>query len=189
MSRRLCVERNHPLRILVGSLVRLLDLCKYRIAVSYWTRRGAKIEWPCVIVHMRVAGDPRNVRIRSGTSVRGAFLLAHDRVSIGKNCIISNDAAIITGSHDIDDPGFALITAPVDIEDFCWIAPGAKLLPGTHLGRGAVVGASCVVKMDVPPMAVVVGNPARIVRWRTQVHAQFDPRGTGWRERLQDLIR
>lgn len=39
-----------------------------------------------------------------------------------------------------------------------------------HIGRGAVIGAGAVVAKDVPPMAVVVGNPAKIIRYRKCVH-------------------
>jgi phosphonate metabolism protein (transferase hexapeptide repeat family) len=47
-----------------------------------------------------------------------------------------------------------------------WIGHGAVLLPGVKLGNGAAVGAGAIVTKDVPPYAIVVGNPARIVRYR-----------------------
>jgi acetyltransferase-like isoleucine patch superfamily enzyme len=52
---------------------------------------------------------------------------------------------------------------PVRIEDDVWIGFNAAVLKGVTLGRGAVVGAGAVVTHDVPPYAVVVGNPARQV--------------------------
>jgi len=50
-----------------------------------------------------------------------------------------------------------------------WIGLGAIILSGVTIGDGAVVGAGAVVSRDVPPYAVVVGSPARIIKYR------FDP--------------
>ena len=47
-----------------------------------------------------------------------------------------------------------------------WIGYGATLLAGVSVGSGAVVGAGAVVSKDVPPYAVVAGNPATVVRYR-----------------------
>lgn len=47
-----------------------------------------------------------------------------------------------------------------------WIGHGAFILPGVTIGDGAVVGAMAVVTKDVPPYAVVVGSPARVVKYR-----------------------
>jgi phosphonate metabolism protein (transferase hexapeptide repeat family) len=47
-----------------------------------------------------------------------------------------------------------------------WIGHGAIVLPGRRIGTGAVVGAGSVVTKDVPDYAVVVGNPARVIRFR-----------------------
>jgi acetyltransferase-like isoleucine patch superfamily enzyme len=52
---------------------------------------------------------------------------------------------------------------PVHIEDDVWIGFNAAVLKGVTVGQGAVVGACAVVVDDVPPYAVVVGNPARKV--------------------------
>ena len=47
-----------------------------------------------------------------------------------------------------------------------WVGYGALVLPGVTIGPGAVVAATSVVASDVPPYAVVAGNPARVVRRR-----------------------
>lgn len=47
-----------------------------------------------------------------------------------------------------------------------WIGQNATILPGVHVGDGAIIGMNSVVGSDVPPYTVVVGNPARPVRKR-----------------------
>jgi maltose O-acetyltransferase len=54
----------------------------------------------------------------------------------------------------------------VVIGDDVWIGSRALLLAGANIGRGAIIGAGAVVAKDVPEWAVVVGNPARVIRLR-----------------------
>jgi acetyltransferase-like isoleucine patch superfamily enzyme len=51
----------------------------------------------------------------------------------------------------------------VIIGEDAWIGARATLLKGARIGAGAIVGAAAVVDFDVPPLAIVAGNPARIV--------------------------
>lgn len=47
-----------------------------------------------------------------------------------------------------------------------WIGQNAVILPGVHIGDGAIIGANSVVGSDVPPYTIVAGNPAKILRKR-----------------------
>ena len=55
---------------------------------------------------------------------------------------------------------------PIIVGNDVWIGRRAMILSGVNIGDGAVIGASAVVAKDVPPFAVVVGNPGRIVKYR-----------------------
>ena len=52
----------------------------------------------------------------------------------------------------------------VTIEDNVWIGDKATILPGITIGYGAIIGAGSVVTKDVPPFAIVAGNPAKIIK-------------------------
>ena len=62
------------------------------------------------------------------------------------------------------DPDFTHTKAPINLGNHVWVGTGATILPGVSLGDGAVVGAGAVVAKSVPPHAIVVGNPARVIR-------------------------
>jgi acetyltransferase-like isoleucine patch superfamily enzyme len=64
------------------------------------------------------------------------------------------------GGHRIPE---TVASRPVRIEDDVWIGFNVAVLKGVSIGQGAVIGACAVVTQDVPPFAVVVGNPARQV--------------------------
>lgn len=69
--------------------------------------------------------------------------------------------AILLGGHTT---ALDLYEKPVVIGDDAWIAAGATVLRGVTIGNGAMVAAVSVVTSDVPPMTVVAGNPAKVVR-------------------------
>jgi virginiamycin A acetyltransferase len=55
---------------------------------------------------------------------------------------------------------------PIEIGSDCWVGTEAMIFGGTTIGHGSIVGARAVVTKDVPPFAVVAGNPARVIRYR-----------------------
>ncbi|MFM7319960.1 MAG: acyltransferase [Armatimonadota bacterium] len=88
-------------------------------------------------------------------------------VTIGDRVHIGNDVAIITVGHDIGPHAHrcgTVTSSPVTIENGCWIAAGAMLLPGVTVGAGSVVAAGAVVAKDVPPDSLVGGVPAKVLR-------------------------
>lgn len=112
---------------------------------------------------------PRQIsrtRARIGRSTiinRGCLLDVRGPLTIGDNVSISPEVAIITTQHDYKRPGFPLQSRPVVIHDHVWIGSRAIILPGSTLGRGAVVAAGAVVSGEVPPLSVVAGTPATVV--------------------------
>ena len=120
-----------------------------------------------VRLHLREAG----ARIEIG---EGSFLnyrtelIAHERVVLGRGCLLAWDVQVLdSDSHPIDD---GPQTAPVVLGDRVWVGARSTVLKGVRIGDGAVVAAGSVVTRDVPPRALVGGNPARVLRedvdWR-----------------------
>jgi maltose O-acetyltransferase len=93
-------------------------------------------------------------------------------VKMGNNVMMGPDVIILSGSHVFDSRLLPMRVQggtednPVLISDDVWIGARAIILPGVHIGKGAIVGAGAVVSKDVPEYAIVVGNPARVVKQR-----------------------
>ncbi len=91
---------------------------------------------------------------------RGVYLDNRGGLTIGSQVSIAHDARIYTLGHEIHGGTFADKPNPVRIDDYAVIFAGAMVMPGVHLGTGAVVMAGAVVTKSVPPYRIVGGNPA-----------------------------
>ena len=91
---------------------------------------------------------------------------------IGKDVIMGPQVWIYTRNHNTERVDIPIKyqgsseEKPVVIGDGCWICARAFILPGVHIGEGAVVAAGAVVVKDVPPYSVVGGVPARVLKYR-----------------------
>jgi putative colanic acid biosynthesis acetyltransferase WcaF len=92
------------------------------------------------------------------------FLLSLASVCIESHVCISQRAFLCTGSHSYVSETFDLATAPITLRGGSWVGAQAFIGPGVEVGRGSVVSAGSVVLREVPPMVLVRGNPAEIVK-------------------------
>ncbi|MEO7352109.1 MAG: acyltransferase [Marmoricola sp.] len=109
-----------------------------------------------------VLGD--RVRVRGRVIVNGGGL-----VTVGAGCLISDCDITDSDFHNLDParrhlPPDERTQRPVHIGDNVWVGAHALVLKGTTVGRDSVVGAGAVVRGEVPPGVVIVGNPAQIVK-------------------------
>lgn len=88
-------------------------------------------------------------------------------LKIGNNVSIAGEVRIYTMEHDIDSPMFEEIDGPVTIDDYVVIGTRVTILPGVHVGKGAVIASGAVVTKDVEPYSVVGGVPAKEIKKRT----------------------
>lgn len=103
-----------------------------------------------------------------------AHITAINRVVIGAGTLTGRDLTVTDHAHGQVSDREQLLEAPnrrllyskgeVAIGRNVWIGDKVTVLPGVHIGDGAIIGAGSVVTGDVPAYAVVVGNPARIIR-------------------------
>lgn len=129
--------------------------------------------------------------------------------TIGRFCSIASHARVNPGNHPLervalnhftyrasayglgpDEAGFFdwrrrhRVTLGHDV----WLGHGVIVLPGITIGSGAAIGAGAVVTKDIPPFAVAVGNPARVIRFRFPEAVREALLGIAWwdwpRERL-----
>lgn len=117
-------------------------------------------------------GYEGSITIGCGSMIAGE-LLGSGGISVGDGVLMAKGARVVSGNHVFDDPDApihaqGIDASPVTVGDDVWLAAGSLVLPGITIGDGAVVGGNAVVTKDVPAGAVVVGVPARIVRWRTE---------------------
>jgi maltose O-acetyltransferase len=131
-----------------------------------------------------VVGPSGYITVGSYTCLNGTYLVCNDCITIGAHCLLAWGVVLTDTWVELGAPVAvrrALLSAaaadpvrrlppmgtprPITLEDNVWVGFDAAILPGVTLGRGCVVGCKTIVTKDVPPYAVVVGNPARILRF------------------------
>lgn len=145
----------------------------------------------CVIRNAKIS---KNANIRSGSRFYGSELGDYSYMGrncyvastkIGKYCSIADNCCCGMPEHRLDlvstsqlflrgknciGTDFGVLPHPkykaTVIENDVWIGINASIRAGVKIGTGAVVGMGSVVTKDVPPYAIVAGNPARIIRYR-----------------------
>ena len=60
----------------------------------------------------------------------------------------------------------ALSKGKIIVEDDVWIGMNALILSGVKIGKGAIIGAGSVISKDIPPYAIAVGNPCKVIKYR-----------------------
>ena len=124
---------------------------------------SAKIEPYC-----RMNGDPKitigtHFYLNAGCHLLGEIRIGDD-VQIGPKTVIwGRDHGISKERLIREQPH---VKRPITIGNDVWIGANVTILKGVTVGDGAVIGAGTVVTKDVPPYAIVVGNPAKVIRYR-----------------------
>lgn len=159
-----------------------------------WCRKGVAPLVRAYAVRDNVAVG-HNIHIGIGTTIEAPHSLSiGNNVYIGKRCTIECDGSIghnvvianqvgLIGryDHDYTSVGTCIRDAPwigdvayvgkgvglkLVVGDDVWIGFGAIILTGVTIGRGAIIGAGSVVTANVPPYAIVAGQPARAISAR-----------------------
>lgn len=107
-------------------------------------------------------------------------LVCEDHVGIADDVVIYNPAPVVLRSHsvvsqqaylcgaghDIDDADFPMVSQPIELGRYAWVAARATVCAGVRLGDGAVLGLAGVATGDLEAWSVYAGVPARRLRAR-----------------------
>jgi acetyltransferase-like isoleucine patch superfamily enzyme len=115
------------------------------------------------------------------------------KATIGRFCSIAGNVSIGMGEHMVDGistssffykDAYTLLTKDkCEIGNDVWIGVDSIILRGVSIGDGAIIGANSVVNKDVPPYAIVVGSPARFIRYRfTEEEIKVIKQSAWWME-------
>ena len=103
------------------------------------------------------------------------FSSAHSSINIGNKVMFGPGVKLLGGNHVTDQIGRFMFDiehktpesdAPIVIEDDVWIGANVVILKGVTVKEGSIVGANSLVNKDVPPYSIVVGSPAKVIRFR-----------------------
>ncbi|MEL7331770.1 MAG: WcaF family extracellular polysaccharide biosynthesis acetyltransferase [Cyanobacteria bacterium J06560_2] len=82
-------------------------------------------------------------------------------IEVGRHCVISQKSYLCTGSHDIADTRFSLVTGEIVIENGVWVAADCFVAPSVRVGANAVIAARSTVLESMPAGQVCAGAPCR----------------------------
>ncbi len=141
---------------------KLLFTLYYAVRLKYC---GREVDFePTMVIR-----NPGNVSIGYKCSFSNFVILdAHAPITIGDHCMFANGVTVATATHDyLRKPmNSVCLLKPVVIGNDVWFGIGATVLAGVTIGDGAVIGAHALVTKDIPCGAIVVGTPAKILKYR-----------------------
>lgn len=148
----------HAVRLMI------LRACGARVSPSAKIRPSVRVDRPWNLSAGRLAifGDYADLRLS-------------ERLEVGDRCVVSQYAVIATECIEPDQPGGVPDPAlrrrgAVVIEDDCWIAADAFVMPASVVRAGTVVGARALVEGELEGWSVAVGEPARAIKPRAFVN-------------------
>jgi putative colanic acid biosynthesis acetyltransferase WcaF len=134
---------------------------------------GASLGPNCHIYARCVIWAPWNLRCDEGACIAdGAVVYNAAPVHLGSRAIVSQDAYLCTATHDIDDPAFPMVTAPIHIGAHAWVCARAAVLPGVSVRDGAVLALGAIASADLEAWQVYGGIPAKRIRGRARTRAE-----------------
>lgn len=129
--------------------------------------RGAVLRATAVVRHLGVGID---VGPRTAIGLNNV-LLGQGGIVIGADCLLGPNVSVFSENHNSDDLGRPIREQGerrdrTTIEHDVWVGAGATILAGVTVGTGSVIAAGSVVTKDVPPLSIVAGVPAKLIKQR-----------------------
>lgn len=125
--------------------------------------------------------EPSGISIGKDSIIGESVVLdGRARLSIGSHVAFASEVMVYNAEHDVHHESFRPIQAEVVIDDYVFVGPRAIILPGVHIGKGAVVGAGAVVTKDVPSGTIVGGVPAKKIADRKIIDPTYRLGRAAW---------
>lgn len=128
-------------------------------------------------IHRNVSINmPENVVLKDRVEIFGGTIInSNGGLYVGENTGIGYNCTIFTSQHHYRNAKtipFDNVSElkPVIIREYVWIGAGVMILPGVEIGEGAILGMGAVITKSVPPLAIVIGNPAEVLMYRNKEH-------------------
>ena len=158
------------------SIYNYFDKCKKKSFRKKCTRQamrslgsyGAnlKVNFPCVF--------NKNVEVGNNCYFNGFVVQGNGRLTIGDFFHSGTECMVITSNHNYEGTEIPYdstnINKTIRIGDFVWFGNRVIITGNVTIGNGAIIAAGAVVTKDVPPYAIVGGNPAKIIKYRDKEH-------------------
>lgn len=122
--------------------------------------------------------NPRNIYLYDFARIgrRSTIMtMGNSKFIMKRGCLTAEGLVVVTSNHR-QHVGQFLSGKNEDneykdiiVEEDVWIGINVTLLAGAHIGRGAIIGACSVVTKEIPPYAVAVGNPAKVVKFKWSI--------------------
>lgn len=132
--------------------------------------KDLRVNGPCIF-----SGE---IKLGNNCNFNGMKILGEGSVTIGDNFHSGIECMIITQNHNYDN-GNAIpydntyIKKNIMIGDNVWLSNRVSIVGNITIGEGAIIALGAVVTRDVPPLAIVGGNPAKVIKYRNQDHYNF----------------
>lgn len=153
----------------------------YVVGAPFVQHRLTPSRWKCWMLRAFGASIGQGVRIKPGVRIKFPWRLTVGNyvwigeeawldnlapITLESNVCLSQSVYLCTGNHDWSHPHFQLMTAPILIEQGCWIAARSTIGPGVTVGQGAVLTLGSVTGKSLDSMTIYAGNPAQPVKRR-----------------------
>ena len=112
--------------------------------------------------------SPWNIHADNCVIFTGCILDGRSGIIIGNNVVFGGYVRVWTQEHDFNDSDFKVQGASVIIEDRSWICSDSTILPGVHIGKGAVIASKSCVTKNCDDYTVYAGIPARKIADRSK---------------------
>lgn len=159
----------------IDKIKRLRKAIKWLIALTPLRSQFGYCAENAIIGYPLRVYNPKGLYLYENTKLLNGSCIINTRkekVVIKKYTVVAANSTFVTNNHisTVSIPQFLLgqshindKSADIIVGEDCWIGTSVTILVGVHLGRGCIIGAGSVVNKEIPPYAVAVGSPARII--------------------------